>query len=1084
MEALAQRVHSQDGANPFSEQTLVQLRRAAEQNRQDASAPIVITAYEGENLIGVAVATASDEAESNGTVEGAVAPGHRGEGLGRAIAEFLLGDQGLGEDVNKYRVWIHGSGVADKTRDYSAPLAAVSLANSFDYVPVRELWKMRLNLTPQSRRSIKEEAEKHAPEPPVHIRTFQDSDAEAWVRLNARAFADHPEQGQLGIEDLQARQKESWFRPEGFFLAESEQDSSGKPALLGFHWTKIEEQADGTREGEVYAVGVSPDAQGTGLGRILTLVGMDYLAQFGEQDDHSETPLDAIVLYVDADNSAAVGLYESLGFRPWDVDTMYAPSSAVSDEEETLAKPESSTDSGQNNLTQPGQSTNIAKIERAETRGDRIDAPEQFSTPLLQGDFGPERFADREASWLDFNTRVLELAEDPSLYLLERLNFLSIVASNLDEFFMVRVAGLKRRIATGIAVPSASGLTPDEQMELISESAHRLQQRHAEVFHQKVLPELEKAKLHIVGWDDLEGQAKERLTAQFRERVFPILTPLAVDPAHPFPYISGLSLNLAVIVRNPQTGKELFARIKVPDQLDRMISVDGSRNANSPSRTARFIPLEAIIAEHLDQLFPGMEVVGHHVFRVTRNEDLEVEEDDAENLLQALEKELLRRRFGPPVRLEVEDTINPAILDLLVSELRVDDSEVYRLPAPLDLRGMSNIVKVNRPALHYPKHIAHTSRFLNAAETAKAADVFSATREHDVLLQHPYDSFATSVQAFLEQAASDPQVMAIKQTLYRTSGDSPIVDALIEAAEAGKQVLAVVEIKARFDEQANISWARKLEEAGVHVVYGIVGLKTHCKLSLVVRQESDGLRRYCHIGTGNYHPSTARFYEDLGLLTCDSQVAEDVSRLFNQLSGYAPKTAYKSLLVAPRSLRSGLIDRINREIAHKRAGLNAQIQIKCNSMVDEAIIDSLYRASQAGVEVNIVVRGICALRPGVPGLSENIKVRSILGRFLEHSRVFTFENGGKPVAYIGSADMMHRNLDRRVEALVRIKDPVHIRYLMGVMAMYISERTANWHLSSDGKWTRFSRAEDGTPLRDIQSRLLESRAKRGMYPGQ
>ncbi|WP_443095950.1 RNA degradosome polyphosphate kinase [Rothia koreensis] len=1083
IENLAQRAHSADGAQPLSEQTLVQLRRAAEQSDGASAAPLVITAFEGEALVAAAVATAPEDAESTGTVEGMVDPKHRGSGLGRAVAEMLLGDSGLGEQVNDYRVWVHGSGVAGRSREYSAPLAAMSLADSFGYVPVRELWKMRLDLTAKARQSIRELTEKHAPEPPVHVRTFQDSDAEAWVDLNSRAFADHPEQGQLGIEDLRARQNDSWFRPEGFFLAETEQDSSGNPALLGFHWTKIEDTDQGSREGEVYAVGVSPDAQGTGLGRALTVIGMDYLARFGE-DDSAEEPLDAIVLYVDADNTAAVGLYESLGFRPWDVDKMYAPSSAVTDEDTVHAEPEAVTETGQNNLTHPGQATNIAKIERAETRGDRIDAPEQFSTPLLQGDFGPERFADRESSWLDFNTRVLELAEDPSLYLLERLNFLSIVASNLDEFFMVRVAGLKRRIATGIAVPSASGLTPDEQMELISESAHRLQQHHAEVFHDQVLPELEKAGLHVVGWDDLEAQAQERLSGQFRERVFPILTPLAVDPAHPFPYISGLSLNLAVIVRNPQTGKELFARIKVPDQLDRMISVDGSRHANSPSRSARFIPLEAIIAEHLDELFPGMEVVEHHVFRVTRNEDLEVEEDDAENLLQALEKELLRRRFGPPVRLEVEDTINPAILDLLVSELRVDDAEVYRLPAPLDLRGMTGIVKVNRPSLHYPKHIAHTSRFLNAAETATAADVFSATREHDVLLQHPYDSFATSVQAFLEQAASDPQVMAIKQTLYRTSGDSPIVDALIEAAEAGKQVLAVVEIKARFDEQANISWARKLEEAGVHVVYGIVGLKTHCKLSLVVRKESDGLRRYCHIGTGNYHPSTARFYEDLGLLTCDPQVAEDVSRLFNQLSGYAPKTAYKSLLVAPRSLRSGLIDRINREISHKRAGLNARIQIKCNSMVDEAIIDSLYRASQAGVEVNIVVRGICALRPGVPGLSENIRVRSVLGRFLEHSRVFTFENGGKPVAYIGSADMMHRNLDRRVEALVRIKDPVHIRYLLDMIGMYMSEKTANWHLESDGTWTRFSRAADGTPLRDVQSRLLESRSQRGMYPGQ
>ena len=497
-------------------------------------------------------------------------------------------------------------------------------------------------------------------------------------------------------------------------------------------------------------------------------------------------------------------------------------------------------------------------------------------------------------------------------------------------------------------------------------------------------------------------------------------------------------------------------------------------------RESRYIPLEDIIAEHLDTLFPGMEVVEHHVFRVTRNEDLEVEEDDAENLLKALEKELLRRRFGPPVRLEVEDTINPTILDLLISELNIDESEVYRLPAPLDLRGLSAIVRANRPALHYPKHIAHTSRWLNAAETAKEADVFAAARDHDVLLHHPYDSFATSVQAFLAQAAADPRVQAIKQTLYRTSGDSPIVDALIEAAEAGKQVVALVEIKARFDEEANISWARKLERAGVHVVYGIVGLKTHCKLSLVVRREGNHLRRYAHIGTGNYHPSTARFYEDLGIITCDEQICEDVSRLFNQLSGYAPKTSYKSLLVAPRSLRSGLIERIDREIENHQAGKPAKIQIKCNSMVDEAVIDSLYRASQAGVPVDVVVRGICALRPGVPGLSENIRVRSILGRFLEHSRVFAFENAGDPVVYIGSADMMHRNLDRRIEALVQIKDPRHIKYLLDMFTTYMSDSSRTWHLAADGTWTRHNTDSEGKPLQDVQSYYLRSRSRKNV----
>ncbi|MBF4993936.1 RNA degradosome polyphosphate kinase [Arthrobacter gandavensis] len=708
---------------------------------------------------------------------------------------------------------------------------------------------------------------------------------------------------------------------------------------------------------------------------------------------------------------------------------------------------------------------------------DRIDIPDFGPALLPSGDITPERFLDREISWLHFNARVLELAEDPDLYLLERVNFLSIFASNLDEFFMVRVAGLKRRIATGLAVPSAAGLSPVEQLEQITEAGYRLQQRHAEVFARQIRPALENENIHLVGWQDLDDASKAQLHRQFAAKVFPILTPLAVDPAHPFPYISGLSLNLAVVVRNPVSGKEFFARVKVPDQLPRLISVDGPRAGNVAGRTARFIPLEDVIAEHLDQLFPGMDVVEHYTFRVTRNEDLEVEEDDAENLLQALEKELLRRRFGPPVRLEVTPDINPSIRQLLIRELGVEADEVYTLPGPLDLRGLSPISQIDRPDLHYPKQVPHTSLHLKESETSKPADVFAAMRRRDILLHHPYDSFSTSVQAFLEQAAADPRVQAIKQTLYRTSGDSPIVDALIDAAESGKQVLALVEIKARFDEQANISWARKLEQAGVHVVYGIVGLKTHCKLSLVVRQEVDGLRRYCHIGTGNYHPRTARYYEDLGLLTANEKVGEDLTKLFNQLSGYAPKSTFKRLLVAPRSVRSGLIDRIEREIANKKAGLDARVIIKVNSMVDEAIIDSLYRASQAGVRVDVIVRGICSVRPGLPGLSENITVRSVLGRFLEHSRVFAFANGGEPVVYIGSADMMHRNLDRRVEALVQLGSAEDIADLIELMDRYLDPGTASWHLDADGIWTRHHKDEEGSPLEDVQSWLLASRSR-------
>ncbi|MDQ6752092.1 MAG: RNA degradosome polyphosphate kinase [Actinomycetota bacterium] len=721
-----------------------------------------------------------------------------------------------------------------------------------------------------------------------------------------------------------------------------------------------------------------------------------------------------------------------------------------------------------------------SEVQSARATQDRIDIPEFAPNLMPEGNVTPDRFLDRELSWLAFNARVLELAEDPELQLLERVNFLSIFASNLDEFFMVRVAGLKRRIATGLAVPSPAGLSPIEVLEQISDAAHQLQARHAHVFADQIRPALAYEHIHLVHWNELDEAAKAQLSAMFAEKVFPILTPLAVDPAHPFPYISGLSLNLAVVVRNPVSDKELFARLKVPDQLPRLVSVDGPRAGTVPGRVARFIPLEEVIAEHLDQLFQGMEVLEHHTFRVTRNEDLEVEEDDAENLLQALEKELLRRRFGPPVRLEVTTDINPNIRSLLVRELGVEDSEVYALPAPLDLRGLSVIGRIDRSDVRYPRHVAHTSRYLNESETAKAANVFAAMRRRDILLHHPYDSFSTSVQAFLEQAAADPKVQAIKQTLYRTSGDSPIVDALVDAAEAGKQVLALVEIKARFDEQANISWARKLEQAGVHVVYGIVGLKTHCKLSLVVRQELDGLRRYCHIGTGNYHPRTARYYEDLGLLTADNQVGEDLSKLFNQLSGYAPKSTFKRLLVAPRSVRSGLIDRIEREISNRKAGLPGKVQIKVNSMVDEAIIDSLYRASQSGVQVDIIVRGICSLRPGVPGLSENITVRSVLGRFLEHSRVFAFANAGDPVVYIGSADMMHRNLDRRVEALVQLRNAEDIADLLALLDRYIDSGTASWHLDSRGDWTRHHLDEADQPLLDVQSWLLASRSRQRM----
>ncbi|MGR6914486.1 RNA degradosome polyphosphate kinase [[Actinomadura] parvosata] len=663
-----------------------------------------------------------------------------------------------------------------------------------------------------------------------------------------------------------------------------------------------------------------------------------------------------------------------------------------------------------------------------------------------------ERFLNREESWLQFNLRVLELAEDPSLPLLERVRFLAIFASNLDEFFRVRVAGLKRRMATGLLLRTKSGLKPREELVRIAAIADELARRHAAVFHRQICPQLAAEGIEIVRWEDLGREERTELRKLFRERIRPVLTPLAVDPAHPFPYISGLSLNLAVLVRNPATDHTVFARVKVPSQLPRFVQASKDR----------FVPLEDVIAAHLGQLFKGMEILQHHVFRVTRNEDLDVDEDVTENLMQALEKELLKRRFGPPVRLEVEDTITPEVLAPLVEELELAPHEIYRLPGPLDLTGLHAIADLDRGELSYRPFVP--AEVINAED-----DIFSTLRERDILLHHPYDSFATSVQRFIEVAANDPRVLAIKQTLYRTSGDSPIVDALIDAAEAGKQVVVVVEIKARFDEHANISWARKLERAGCHVVYGVVGLKTHCKLALVVRQEPSGeLRRYCHIGTGNYNPKTARQYEDFGLLTADPLVGEDVTDLFIHLTGYSHHSAYRRLLVAPHSMRSGLVARIEREIAHQQAGRPARIRIKTNSLVDEPIIDALYRASRAGVPVDLWVRGICILRPGIPDLSENIRVRSVLGRFLEHSRVYEFGLGRRPEVWIGSADLMRRNLDRRVEALVKVTSQQHKAYLIELMDQAMAETTSTWWLNSDGTWVRH--AGD-----DLQSRLIGTR---------
>jgi polyphosphate kinase len=704
---------------------------------------------------------------------------------------------------------------------------------------------------------------------------------------------------------------------------------------------------------------------------------------------------------------------------------------------------------------------------------DSLDDDYDDETWVDDGTLLPERYLDRELSWLAFNTRVLELAEDPGVPLLERANFLAIFANNLDEFFMVRIAGLKRRILTGLAVPTNVGTAPTEVLSHIQDRAHELQTRHAQAFRTLVKPALDDEGIHVETWADLGIVDRAALDDIFANQIFPVLMPLAVDPAHPFPYISGLSLNLSIRVRNPKTGKEEFARLKVPPMLPRFVQLP-----DDSSGFLRFIPLEDLISNHLGDLFPGMEVMDHHEFRVTRNEDVEVEEDESENLIQTLERELLRRRFGPPIRLEITDDMDELTLELLVRELDITDSEVYRLPAPLDLGGLFELAKIDRPALKYKKHVPTTAVQLMPLEPNSPPDIFGSISRQDILLHHPYESFATSVQAFVEQAAADPNVLAIKQTLYRTSGDSPIVEALIAAAESGKQVLALVEIKARFDESANISWARKLEKAGVHVVYGLVGLKTHCKLALVIRQEGGVLRHYSHIGTGNYNPKTSRIYEDLGLLTASNTVGKDLTRLFNELSGYAVEKKFKRLLVAPRLLRKGLLKRIRIETQNAQSGLPSGIRIKLNSIVDEAIIDALYRASIAGVPVDLVVRGICALKPGVEGLSENITVRSVLGRYLEHSRVFSFHNNGDPQVYIGSADMMHRNLDRRIEALVRLTDPHHLRYIDQIFTLALSDETAAWSLAGDGTWTRHYLAANGSPLDDMQNVLMRQISQR------
>ena len=671
------------------------------------------------------------------------------------------------------------------------------------------------------------------------------------------------------------------------------------------------------------------------------------------------------------------------------------------------------------------------------------------------------RLIDRELSWLSFNERVLDLAADPSTPLLERVRFMAIFSSNLDEFYMVRVASVLSNLEDGSPMTASPDIEPSVLMKAISHQTHELVSRQSKIFKNEILPEMKKAGIEIVDWQELNSEERKYVSKIFSDRIFPVLTPLAVDPSHPFPYISGLSLNLAVIVKNPTTGAVFFARVKVPPILNRFMPV-------GPSKAQRFILLESVIATHLQELFPGMIIEDHYTFRVTRNQDLDIDEDDSENLLISLEQELQRRRFGPPVRLEIEEGIDPARLESLAEHLQIAPENIISVPNPIDLTSLHKIADLELSELKFVPFRSRTSKSLKQVDTEDSDMFFSAIRQGEILLHHPYESFTSSVVSFLENAARDPQVLAIKQTLYRTSGDSPIIEALIEAAEAGKQVLAVIEIRARFDEQANVRWARKLESVGVNVVYGLMGLKTHAKLSLVVRDEPNGLRSYCHIGTGNYNPKTARMYEDLGVLSSDEELTDDLSKLFNQLSGFAPQSSYARLLVAPRTLRPGLIDKIDQEIQNAKDGMPSGIQFKLNSLLDEEFVDKLYEASQAGVSVELLIRGICAIRPGVAGMSENIKVRSILGRFLEHSRIFHFTNAGEDEYWIGSADLMGRNLNRRVESLVRIDKKAHKEYLQEILDQGLSDDVSSWHMHDD-KWIRVTQNQEGKKLKDMHA---------------
>lgn len=676
------------------------------------------------------------------------------------------------------------------------------------------------------------------------------------------------------------------------------------------------------------------------------------------------------------------------------------------------------------------------------------------------------RYLNRELSWLDFNERVLALAQDPATPLLERVKFLAIFSQNLDEFFQVRVATIKNRIAAGVRTRTADGLSQLEQLRLVQSRASELSKLADETFMGPIRGALDSCGIHLSSWDELDEDDRAWMGEEYQSRIFPVLTPLAVDPGHPFPYISSLSLNLGVIVRDPSTGNTRFARVKVPSLLPRFVVMpDGER----------FVALENVIGAHIDSLFPGMEVLTSTAFRVTRNADLSLDDDDTDDLMASIESELRRRRFGKAVRLEVEDGLGDEMLELLVEELDINETDVVRREAPLDLGGLWAVHAIDRDELKYSPYIPVTPPRLRRDDDDEALDMFRVLRNGDMLVHHPYEGFVSSVEEFIHQAAVDPKVLAIKLTLYRTSGNSPIVASLVRAAEAGKQVAVLVELKARFDEERNIEWARRLENAGVHVVYGLVGLKIHTKICLVVRNEPEGARTYCHIGTGNYNSITARIYEDLGLFTSDAMVGQDLMQLFNYLTGYARDVSYERLLVAPHTLRSGLKALIRNERSAP-AG-SGHITMKMNSLVDPDMIDELYAASSDGVRIDLIIRGICCLRPGVPGLSENITVRSIVGRYLEHSRVYAFANGGgegEAVYLIGSADLMPRNLDHRVEAVTPVLDPELKARLAEILEANLADDSLAWSLV-DSKWSEVPR-RDTLELHEELERRAQGRS--------